>query len=91
MTDDQVDILNQALEIAGPKAESKKRGHLLSLVCQTFVADNMNSGPNPELNRERMIRRLGAMYEIDLIAVDPRSGKVLVGNDVLKKVVKKKG
>ena len=82
----QLDVVEQALEIAGKSADSNKKSHLLSLVCQTFVADNMAQGDDREQNRNKMLTRIAAEYGVDLIAVDPGSKKILMGIDLFNKL-----
>jgi hypothetical protein len=85
---EQKDTVDQALELAGTRAESKKKGNLITLICLEFLTDNMAEDKGVEVSREKMIRRIAAMYQIDLIAVDPESKKVLVGKDILSRITK---
>jgi hypothetical protein len=86
LAEGQQEIVDQAFEIAGGIADSKKRGHLLSLICQTFVSDNMAKDEGKDKNRNRMLRRIAATYGVELIVVDPDTKKVLLGKKLLEKV-----
>lgn len=87
----QLDMVEQAIEIAEKTSGSKKKSHNMALVCQSFVADNMAQGDNVEENRNKMLRRVAAEYGVDIIVVDPDSKRVLMGQkllDALKKANK---
>lgn len=82
----QLDIVEQALEIAQSGSDSKKKSNLMSLICQTFVADNMAKDEGMEQNRNRMLTRIAAEYGVDLIAVDPGTKKILMGSELFQRL-----
>ena len=84
VSEDQHEVIASAVEIAKGVAESDKRGHLISLICQDFVATN--TGPNsggPTKIKGRYLDRIGAMLGVRIVAVDKETGKVIHGKDVV--------
>jgi len=86
LADDQHAIVLQAISLAGQIAESDKKGHLLSLICQDFVATNMAQNDAGQKNRGKYFNKIGAMFGVKLIAVENESGKVVHNAAVLKKI-----
>lgn len=86
----QLDMVEQALEIAEKSSGSKKKSHNLSLICQTYVADNMSQDEGMEANRNKMLMRIAAEYNVDIIVVDPGTKKVLLGEKLLESLTDKK-
>jgi len=82
----QLDMVEQAVELAAQASGSKKKSHNLSLVCQQYVADNMASGSNEDI-RNKMLLRTAAQFSVDIIALDPASKKVVLGKELLKLAV----
>lgn len=80
---EQHDIVMQALAIAEKQAESDKKGHLISLVCQDFVATNMAQTEGGQRDRSKYFDKIAAQYGVKFIAVDIETGKVVHGNKLL--------
>jgi len=86
MAEEQFEIVAQACELAGKALESKKKSHQISMICQSWIADNMGKGDNSGQHRERMLRRIAAVWDVDLVVVNKENGKVIMGKEVLDKL-----
>jgi hypothetical protein len=86
LADSQHAIVLQAIELAGKIADSDKKGHLISLICQDFVANTRAQDNAGQKNRGKYFNRIGAMFGVKLIAVDTETGKVVHNEAVLKKI-----
>lgn len=82
------EMVVEALDHAGRTLNSKNKGQQLAMICQQYVADNAakNHVKGEELVRTFM--RLGAVFGLDLVAIEPGTNKVVVGQDVLNRIVK---
>jgi len=81
--DEQYDIVQQALGLAEQKAESNKKGHLLSLICQDFVATTMAQTDGGQRSKGKYFDKIGAQFGVRLIAVDIETKKVVHNKKVL--------
>lgn len=88
MAEEQYEIVAQACELAGEALESKKKSHQISMICQSWLSDNMGKGEKRGQHRSRMLRRTAAIWDVDIVAVDKATGQILMGREVLKKVDK---
>lgn len=88
VADEQRTIVENALSVAENIADSNKKGHLLSLICQDFVASNMAKKGAPEKARGKYLDRIGAQFGVSVVAVDKETGKVVHGATTLKKIKK---
>ena len=43
LAEEQAELVNRALELAGKAADSNKKGHLISLICMDYLNTNTNS------------------------------------------------
>ncbi|MFC1482200.1 hypothetical protein ACFL51_00180 [Myxococcota bacterium] len=75
----QLENVERALSLAGEIAESKKRGHLLDLICTSFLAFTIGDiGPGEKL-LINLIRMLEVVLDVNLIATERGSYYVLHG------------
>jgi len=86
--EDQLAVVEQAIEMASAQLESDKRGHVLSMICQDYVATNMAQSENGQSKSGRYFDRLGTMFGVRLIAVHKETGKVVHGETLLKDLMK---
>jgi len=86
VTEEQHEIIEQALEMGEEALGSKKKGHIISMICQDYVATNM--AQKGDRNRGKYLDRIGAQFGVKLIAVDKETNKVVHGKAVLDKIQK---
>ena len=87
--EEQHDIVMQALSLAEKQADSDKKGHLISLVCQDFVASNMAQTEKGQTDRGKYFNKIAAQFGVRLIAVDIESGKVVHGKREFEKLLQR--
>jgi len=81
--DEQREVYEQALGLAKEIADSDKKNHLLSLICQDFVTTNMVNRGGSVGRLGRYLDRTAAILGIKIVAVDNDSGKVVHGKGLL--------
>lgn len=79
LSEDQFEIWEQAFELGKGIADSEKKGHVFSMICQDFVATTMAQKGIPAERRQRYIDRIGAILGLRFIAIDKETGKVVHG------------
>lgn len=84
VSEEQHEIIFGAFSLAKQVAESDKRGNLLTLICQDYVATNTGnkSGGQQEI-KGRYLDRIGAMIGVRIVAVDKETMQVVHGQDVV--------
>jgi len=84
VSEEQHEIIFSALSLAKTVAESDKRGNLLTLICQDYVATNTGnkSGGSQDI-KGRYLDRIGAMMGMRIVAVDRDTMRVVHGQDVI--------
>jgi len=88
---DQLEAVDTALEEAAATADSQKKGHLLSLICQDFVATTMAQTVKGGNKKFTYFNRMAAMLGVHMICVDKESGEIVHGAKVYDKLVKNTG
>jgi len=84
---EQKESVDNALQLAGRAASSDKKGHLMSLICQDYVASNMiNEDLGDKSLKLLHLDKFAAMLGVQLIVVDKSTKLVLSGSKVLKQV-----
>jgi len=91
MMDDQRMIVDQAIELASKTAESKKKGHLLSLICQDYVATNMAQSEGGQKNKSKYFDKIATQFGVKFVAVDQTTEKIVHGRALYNKLVQKLG
>lgn len=77
LAEEQLAVVEQAIEIASAQLESDKRGHVLSMICQDYVATTMAQKEEGQTKRGRYFDRIGSMFGVRVIVVDKETGKVV--------------
>ena len=83
---DQYAKVEEAMSLAEKFAESKKKSHLLSLICQDYIATTMAQEEGGQKNRSKYFDKIGAQFGVKFVAMDKETGKVVHGKRVLKKL-----
>ena len=90
LAEEQLEIVENAIELASGPAVSEKRGHLISLICQDFVATNMAQTDSGKTKYGSYFDKIGSMFGMRLIAVDKETGKVVHGVELFESMNKEK-
>jgi hypothetical protein len=85
---DQLEAVDTALEEAGERAESQKKGHLLALICQDYVATTMAQTVKGGNKKFSYFNRLASMMGVHMICVDKETGEIVHGAKVYDQLVK---
>jgi len=83
---DQLEIVENAIQMASVMLESEKPGHCISMVCQDFVATNMFQKRNDRSLMGQYLNKIGAILDAKIIAVDKETGKVIHNSKLLEKI-----
>lgn len=86
--EDQYVIIEAALSKAQDISGEKKKGNLWALIAQDFVSTNTTKPDEQDKNRERYFQKIGSIYNVNLIAVDPETKKVIHGKKYVKAISK---
>jgi len=85
---DQLEAVDTALEEAAQRADSQKKGHLISLICQDFVATTMAQTVKGGNKKFTYFNRLASMMGVHMICVDKETGEIVHGAKVYDQLVK---
>jgi len=84
LVEDQYDNYLTAIKLAKAMAESDKTGHLLDLICSSFIAGH---GDLIKGDRVQVLQSLSGMlestFDMDVIFIDKRTGETLVGDHLV--------
>jgi hypothetical protein len=69
LSEEQRDIVEEAIGKAELLAESSKRGHLLSLICTDFLAGNLGSDPKERTRLKFHLRNLEEAFGVKVMAL----------------------
>lgn len=86
--DDQVKIVDAALNRAAQVAESDKTGHLLTLICTDFLATNDFLAGGTE-NFMKFMIKYEELLGLKLVAIDPKVNEVVFGLSALEALADK--
>lgn len=83
--------LYEALDAAKSLTSSPnaKKGHLLDLICIDFLATNDIRSKDPDRSRVDFIRKFETRLGVRIIAIEPKSGEIITGMDVLESLAKR--
>lgn len=84
---DQIALVDSAFQHAEEVAESDKPGHLLTLICQDYMAGAVR--PNNKGAKNAYLSRIETILGVQLFAVDTESGKPVFGKKLLSKLDEK--
>ena len=91
LTLEQKENIEAALDLAGQIAESDKPGHLLDLICMSFITDNrFQTAPGEKMLR-MYLGKMEAILGAKFIVVDPKTLDIVMGQSMLKKLIKGSG
>lgn len=85
---DQLEAVDTAIEEASHHAESQKKGHLIALICQDYVATTMAQTVQGGNKRFAYFNRLASMLGVHMICVDKETGEIVHGAKVYDQLVK---
>lgn len=88
LTPEQKENIESALDLAGQIAESDKPGHLLDMICTSFVADNRFQIAPGQKMLQHYLYKIEAILGTKFIVVDPKTSEVVIGRSVLEKFIK---
>ncbi len=91
LSESQYEIYENALELAGTKLESSKRGHLLSMICQDFLATTMGQTDAGQKKYGSYLNKIGAQFGVRIIGVDKETGKIVHGKELFVELVELNG
>ena len=81
--DEAYDTIQQALEIGSEQLESDKKGHVIAMICQDYLATHMaHAGDSPHA-RTKYFDRIAAQFGVNLIVLDKETNKVIQGKEIL--------
>lgn len=83
----QLGTVNAALERAKELAHSDKKGHLLELICQDWLATNDAMRGDKKKNVASYLRKFEKLLGIRIVAIDTEAQEIICGQDVVKKFV----
>jgi len=83
---DQLEIVENAIQMASAMLESDKPGHCISMVCQDFVATNMFQKRKDRSLMGQYLNKIGAILGARIIAVDKETGKVIHNSKLFEKM-----
>ena len=86
---EQMEIVDNAIEMASKVLESEKPGHCISMVCQDFVATNMFQKRKDRSNMDHYLNKIAAILGVRLIAMDIESKKIVHNSKLFEKLAKK--
>jgi hypothetical protein len=82
--DEQEEVVEQALEVAEQEAESDSAGHLLTLICQDYLA---GAGDLDEEKVAYYLRQLEDNFDLGIIALDEDNEEIKYGAETLNEAV----
>ena len=85
---DQLEAVDTAIQEASERAGSQKKGHLISLICQDYVATTMAQTVKGGNKKYTYFNRLASMMGVHMICVDKESGEIVHGAKVYDQLVK---
>lgn len=85
LTSAQMDNVNEALKAASSKAESKKDGHLLDLICTSYMANEALKENVNDDGLAHILKDLERVYGMAILAV--KDEKVVFGSKKMLKVL----
>ncbi len=88
VTEEQKANIQSALELASQIADSEKPSHLLDLVCMSFVTDNRFQVAPGEKMLKHYLGKMESILGAKFIVIDPNTNDVVVGKQLLNKLVK---
>lgn len=80
--DGQLGTVTAALDRAKELAGSDKKGHLLELICQDWLATNDAMRGTKKANVSKFMRKFEKLLGIRIVAIDPEAKEILCGADV---------
>jgi len=78
----QLQTVTAAMERAKELAGSDKKGYLLELICQDWLATNDAMRGTKKANVSKFMRKFEKLLGIRIVAIDPEAKEILCGADV---------
>lgn len=88
LAEDQLSVVENAIQHGGGVLESEKRGHILSMICQEYLSTSMAQKEEGQSKKSRHFEKLGAIFGVRFIAMDKETGKIVHGETLFKELVK---
>lgn len=85
LTSDQMDNVNEALKMASEKAESRKDGHLLDLICTSYMANEALKENVNDDGLKLILKDIERCYDVSILVV--KDENVLYGSKRMLKVM----